>query len=34
MSRAFTLAALDPTRALAQSISAMDEDVVTEVRHQ
>lgn len=31
MSRAFTLQAPDPARALAQSISAMDEDVVTEV---
>ncbi len=31
MSRAFTLDAPDPDRALAQSISAMDDDVVTEV---
>lgn len=31
MSRAFTLQAPDPAKALAQSISAMDEDVVTEV---
>lgn len=31
MSRAFTLQAPDPARALAQSISAMDDDVVTEV---
>lgn len=32
MSRAFTLQAPDPAKALAQSISAMDDDVVTEVR--
>ncbi|CAN0324783.1 unnamed protein product, partial [Discosporangium mesarthrocarpum] len=32
MSRAFTLAAPDPAKALAQSMSAMDEGVVTEVR--
>ncbi|CAM9669822.1 unnamed protein product, partial [Ectocarpus sp. 12 AP-2014] len=31
MSRAFTLQAPDPAKALAQSISAMDDDVVTEV---